>query len=403
MRAKDYIEYYRQNLKFVDGVKGTLDRFADFRNNLSKTNRHFKQLIENADKWVSFMDKCLKIKVKPENHWEFMQNLENAVATDVSFVYLYHCINKTDILTSEVTTSASIDTQIANQYEDYPKEYIDDYLTNKTNAAFVETIEKRNYTESQELDIYNSAYRLFDEIRQQLQKPKHASHIYKEYKGETEQITDDTLRLLSIFAHDYNYDFSPEQKEKLNQIADQLGKFIRQRNNQKTANSEAHEKWDILLETVENMVSDFEKIKMLLTEKTRFLQLSLTEQQRIDAHFAEKCQLEIDKIQQIRSLMVNVDEESSKTTKTNTKRTFKVTSDVLLLLLQKLGVSAISDDKAKMARLISYLTGFSEEKIRQRLSNTDELTSYHKEEVETVNKILNELNFDISIEYNKDR
>ena len=153
MRAKDYIEYYRQNLKFVDGVKGTLDRFADFRNNLSKTNRHFKQLIENADKWVSFMDKCLKIKVKPENHWEFMQNLENAVATDVSFVYLYHCINKTDILTSEVTTSASIDTQIANQYEDYPKEYIDDYLTNKTNAAFVETIEKRNYTESQELDI----------------------------------------------------------------------------------------------------------------------------------------------------------------------------------------------------------------------------------------------------------
>ena len=64
-------------------------------------------------------------------------------------------------------------------------------------------------------------------------------------------------------------------------------------------------------------------------------------------------------------------------------------------LLQKSGVSAVSDDKAKMARLISYLTDFSEEKIRQRLSNTDELTSYHREEVETINKILTELNCDI--------
>jgi hypothetical protein len=58
-----------------------------------------------------------------------------------------------------------------------------------------------------------------------------------------------------------------------------------------------------------------------------------------------------------------------------------------MLLLQKSGVSATSDDKAKMARLISYLTDFSEEKIRQRLSNTDELTSYHREEVEAIKAI----------------
>jgi hypothetical protein len=89
--------------------------------------------------------------------------------------------------------------------------------------------------------------------------------------------------------------------------------------------------------------------------------------------------------------------------KSGTKRTQKVTTDVLMLLLQKSGISATSDDKAKMARLISYLTDFSEEKIRQRLSNTDELTSYHREEIETVNKILAELNCDVSIKYNKQR
>ena len=89
--------------------------------------------------------------------------------------------------------------------------------------------------------------------------------------------------------------------------------------------------------------------------------------------------------------------------KSGTKRTQKVTTDVLMLLLQKSGISSISDDKAKMARLISYLTDFSEEKIRQRLSNADELTSYHREEIEAINKILAELNCDISINYNKQR
>ena len=95
--------------------------------------------------------------------------------------------------------------------------------------------------------------------------------------------------------------------------------------------------------------------------------------------------------------------EKDNSEKSGTKRTQKVTTDVLMSLLQKSGISAVSDDKAKMARLISYLTDFSEEKIRQRLSTTDELTSYHREEIETVNKILAELNSDISIKYNKQR
>jgi ActR/RegA family two-component response regulator len=63
----------------------------------------------------------------------------------------------------------------------------------------------------------------------------------------------------------------------------------------------------------------------------------------------------------------------------------------------------VSDDKAKIARLIGYLTAFSEEKIRQRLSNPEELTSYHKDEVENINKILKELNANISVVCNNKR
>lgn len=95
--------------------------------------------------------------------------------------------------------------------------------------------------------------------------------------------------------------------------------------------------------------------------------------------------------------------EKCNSEESRTTRTLKVTGDVLIQILQKAGISTVSDDKAKIARLIGYLTDFSEEKIRQRLSNSDELTSYHKDEVENINKILKDLNISISITYNKHR
>lgn len=85
------------------------------------------------------------------------------------------------------------------------------------------------------------------------------------------------------------------------------------------------------------------------------------------------------------------------------KRTQKVTTDVMLKILKMANISPLSDDKTKIARLISYLTNFSVESIRQRMSNYEELTSYHKDEVENINKILSDLNIAITIDYNKSR
>ena len=84
-------------------------------------------------------------------------------------------------------------------------------------------------------------------------------------------------------------------------------------------------------------------------------------------------------------------------------RTMKITTDVLVRLLDKIGINEVNSDKTKIAKLISYITGFSENTIRQRLSNQEELTSKHKDEIERVNKILSGLNIGISIKYNKNR
>ena len=79
----------------------------------------------------------------------------------------------------------------------------------------------------------------------------------------------------------------------------------------------------------------------------------------------------------------------------------KVTTDVLIEILKKADIMA-NNDNTVIARLISYLTGFSEEKIRQRLSNAgNDLTSYHKTEIDIVNGILKDLKSYISIKYNK--
>ena len=399
MRAKDFIAYNISTLIFADELKTTIDRFLDCRTNYSMTSRHYTSHLKESDKWVKFIEKCLNKKIDIQKHWAFMQELETCISTDLSFSYLQGCIANKTKAEKNVITSEQIEQYISNQYENYPRTCIDDYLTNSINASFVETIDSRDYTEQQELDIFNSAYRLFDEIRQQLQKIRHTAHIYKEFRMDTEQMKDDVLRLLSFYIHDYKYDITDFQRERLDTISNDLGKYIQQRNNKHISNFEAKEKWKTLKFTIDNMISDEEKLKMLISEKTEFLQLPIDEQKQIDIHFAEKCQLEIDKIKEIRSITLsNSDGDNNKDY--TIKRTMKVTSDAVLLLLKELKATQHTDNTV-IAAFTSYLTGFSAEKIRQRLSNAEELTYKHKSEVDFVNDLFSKLKIKKSIIYNK--
>lgn len=401
MRAKDFIAYSSNTLKFSDELKTTIDRFLDCRNNYSKTSRHFTSHLSEPDKWVKFVEKCLNKKIDSQKHWDFIQELEKCVSTDASFSYLHGCIANKNKAEINVITSEQIEQFISNQYENYPCTCIDDYLTNPINAEFIKTIDSREYTEREELDIFNSAYRLFDEIRQQLQKTRHATHIYKEFGMDTEQMKDDVLRLLSFYIHDYHYDLTDFQREKLDTISNELGKYIQQRNKKLYSSLEAKEKWKTLKCTIDNMISDEEKLKLLISERTEFQQLPIDEQKQIDAQFADKCQLEIDKIKEIQAITPN-GSESDIDTGATPKRTMKVTSDTVFLLLKEL--KAIQNtDNTVIAAFINYLTGFSSEKIRQRLSNTEELTITHKKEVEFINGLLSKLNISNSLTYNKRR
>lgn len=400
MRAKEYISYNKDSLVFAKELIATIDRFFDLRNNYSRTSRCYNAHLSDPIKWEKFIEKCTKQKINANKHWDFIQELEKCISTDLSFYYLRICLNGKNKAEKNLFTSEQINQFISNQYENYPCNCIDDYLVNDINNAFIKTIDGRNYTEKQELEIFSTAYYLFDKIRQDLLKVRHATHIYKEHHMDSEQMKDDVLRLLSFYIHDYNYNIEDFQRDNLNVILDELSKYIQRRSKYNALNDEAKERWISLKTTLDNMISDEEKIKLLISERTEFLQLSPKEQMQIDSRFAEKCQMEIDKIKQLKSVSLETGKNESNLESKEQKRTLNVTTETIFLLLKKIKVTQNADNTS-MAAFISYLTGFSMQRIRQRLSQMDELKLANKVEVDEVNKLLNKLNISESITYSK--
>lgn len=67
-----------------------------------------------------------------------------------------------------------------------------------------------------------------------------------------------------------------------------------------------------------------------------------------------------------------------------------VATDLLLILLKKANIASYADN-TKMATLISLVTNYSKDKIRQRLSDNSPLSKRHQAEIDKVNLTLESL------------
>lgn len=83
------------------------------------------------------------------------------------------------------------------------------------------------------------------------------------------------------------------------------------------------------------------------------------------------------------------------TQETSKKRTLCLgaATDLLLILLKKANIASYADN-TKMANLISLVTDYSKDKIRQRLSNCAPLARQHQPEVVAANRVLESLGID---------
>ena len=209
---------------------------------------------------------------------------------------------------------------------------------------------------------------------------------------------DDILRLLSIYIHDYNYDISHEQRCKLDEIANLLGTYIQRRNNQNEKKTLKQGKWQLLKETIDNMIGNKEKIALLLQEKATYLQLPEEERKVIGIQFADNCQIEIEKIKAIQALEVNEEEPETNDEKS---ASIKTSSIIIMEMLKLLNKGKSVNDMSTICRLIAFLTGKSYSKIYNEVQKGICLSNYHSKEIEQANKILSDLNTNISI--NKDK
>ena len=95
------------------------------------------------------------------------------------------------------------------------------------------------------------------------------------------------------------------------------------------------------------------------------------------------------------SVTPNVQEET-------TKGSNKIRTAVILELLDKLGKGKSFNDLSKICRLVAYLTGGSYDKIYNDAQARIQFTSYHKKEIDEVNKILSDLSLGIQLKKDKE-
>lgn len=99
--------------------------------------------------------------------------------------------------------------------------------------------------------------------------------------------------------------------------------------------------------------------------------------------------------------MKDVETEMEGEHEAKAERTLVVSSEVMLILLKQAGITENNSVKWAMVRLIAYVTGYSENTIKQHLTYRRRPKSCHRDEVELVNQFLDKLNISESVSYDK--
>ena len=84
------------------------------------------------------------------------------------------------------------------------------------------------------------------------------------------------------------------------------------------------------------------------------------------------------------------------------KACVKVKAVALILLLERMQVSRANHDLTKICKLIAFLTENSYHKIYNELQKGIILSEYHNQQIQEINKVLTELNLEITITPNKE-
>lgn len=192
MRAKEYLHIHRNEIQYLDIIKGLIDRFMPIRDNKKDTDALYNELLMADYKMQSFLLKkkfydqgyalqqelphldSNKGEIPIEIVKEIRDILFRIIQEDKSFGYLYFLLgteynyrypmNPVNCIPNATTIHESI----AENRDNYPLNHVDGFLNDDFNYNYYQLLLEKSLIQDNDqyaLDFFNKAYEMFDKLR----------------------------------------------------------------------------------------------------------------------------------------------------------------------------------------------------------------------------------------------
>lgn len=278
---------------------------------------------------------------------------------------------------------------------------LDDYLDNEFSYDIYDELTDKdgeNFELFEPLEFFRVFYLSVEEIEQGKAKPLAVSNLLKNdlcLNGD-QKLTDEQRYFFFEKIFDYYSNLRREDKQidiccreimKLQENLDVYGE------DEEIETPKRKDAFEEVLEHLETLPAYKEKISYLIQRKTTYEQNKRGLDWNINHEktFDEKCQLEIDKLQKLMRL-----EATPKQANDGIKKHKDLTLDRVALAMNYLLTSAKANcHNTEKAKFISFLTGYSEKQIAQKLSKLhkkeDENYTAYEKDMKLINQYFTKL------------
>jgi hypothetical protein len=289
-----------------------------------------------------------------------------------------------------------------------PKTVIDDYIDKgELNSRIYQILlffqdNKENgrfKLKRQPLEIFNQAYAICEELQSVKHPEELAQPLWDKLRQlflsyETSVIFSCVYVILSFISKEnpnMRY-FLNRIKQKINSIYFQeFEPLLKEELTYMTALPASFEQ----LKTEADKIQDLDKRELFYTDY-----LTRHKQAKSKGNISQQISDEIELIKRTKELS-NAEKTNIPTVEENAAIPLKVRSVVILELLKKLQLGTTQNDLTKICKLIAFLTGNSYDRIYNELQKGVFFSKTHSKHIDEANKILFDLNTNISIDKDK--
>lgn len=191
MRAKEYIELHKDEIKNLEDIKRIIDDLLPIRKSKDATDKYFNEVLTADIRKQNYLlqkdlyDRNNSMQTEEpvfeeypneiplEKSIEIRNELFNIIASDQSFGYMYFLLGteQNSKRLSEpidcIPNKQQIENAISKNRDDYPQETLDDYLDDDFNYQEYSNLTLEGYDDDSDilLGFFNHSYGIYDELR----------------------------------------------------------------------------------------------------------------------------------------------------------------------------------------------------------------------------------------------